>query len=834
MKRTVQITRIGFALFLLVLLCLPLTFTALPAQADTHNTTDNLTVTPPKETNKNARDGHVVLIMTSGLQWESINDYNAPRLRELAASGAIGNLVPLAAKGPSCPINSWMTLSAGTKLSLTSLAFSKRCDCPPVIPGTRVGYYERIRHISTFEQDLYLHKNLEDYGTFSSALQRGNITNHAIGTGAGYVLTTQSDTYPYSWEEAPRSNEQLAQSVEQSALTYNLTVVDADIARTITEEDYPTSPDDTNLETTRKNYRHQFFEQQAQLNAERVEAILERIPDGTRVVVASLMSREDRHTQLFVVGDVGDTSATFSPVVPGLLYSASVRREGALQLTDIDPTILSWFSSPRPESMTGASLIDNRLSGTSTCTPEQACFTKRVDTLVDDSSLFTLVRDVRYDFLAFFHYSTVLFFLATMWLTLIPICTLVSGRRLALRTLWMWIGYTLSSFSLATLITNLFHWWRAESPLAVYSYLSWGCAALFGLLALLSRRIHRLAPLFIILVPTALFITIDTATGSRIMADSAVGFNTLAAARFYGIGNEAYALLAASSLFILAFLGVWVREKLKDIGRSAFVARTVAIGVVGILGLTIAAIDALPQYGADFGGALSYIPALLVMLVLLSETRVTLSNAVLITGATVLLAVLIAFVDWLRPASSRTHLGNFFQSVLDGKFSSIVSNKLATNISLLETYYTAIVFFGLLLLFIVILPALSTYKSESFFHKKLYAQEIVSARSSGNKLALLWARLKFNAWQSAYALYDMHSFFWSCLFMSKSEKSATQRWPALKIALVVEFVVFILAFALNDSGIVLPAMAVLLLIPMLTSLTIDELSPECAENVTSA
>ena len=318
------------------------------------------------------------------------------------------------------------------------------------------------------------------------------------------------------------------------------------------------------------------------------------------------------------------------------------------------------------------------------------------------------------------------------------------------------------------------------------------------------------------------------------MADSAVGFNTLAAARFYGIGNEAYALLAASSLFILAFLGVWIREKLKDVGRSAFVARTAAIGVVGVLGLVIAAIDALPQYGADFGGVLSYIPALLVMLVLLSETRMTVRSGVFITGATVLFAVLVAFADWMRPPSERTHLGNFFQSVLDGKFSSIVSNKLATNISLLETYYTAIVFFGLLLLFIVILPALSTYKSESFFQKKLYAQEIVAAQLSGNKIALLWARLKFKAWQTAYTLYDMHSFFWSCVFMSKWEKSATQRWPALKIAFVVEFVVFILSFALNDSGIVLPAMAALLMIPMLTSLTIDELSPECAEDVTSA
>jgi len=44
------------------------------------------------------------------------------------------------------------------------------------------------------------------------------------------------------------------------------------------------------------------------------------------------------------------------------------------------------------------------------------------------------------------------------------------------------------------------------------------------------------------------------------MADSPVGFNLLTAARFYGIGNEAYALLASGALIGLAFLGVWLRR----------------------------------------------------------------------------------------------------------------------------------------------------------------------------------------------------------------------------------------------------------------------------------
>lgn len=45
------------------------------------------------------------------------------------------------------------------------------------------------------------------------------------------------------------------------------------------------------------------------------------------------------------------------------------------------------------------------------------------------------------------------------------------------------------------------------------------------------------------------------------MADSPVGFNLLNAARFYGVGNEAFALLATGTLTVLAFVGVWLRDR---------------------------------------------------------------------------------------------------------------------------------------------------------------------------------------------------------------------------------------------------------------------------------
>lgn len=786
------------------------------------NTSDD----PTSDEENTSDKGHVVLIMTSALQWESLADYNAPYLRDLAASGAMGNMVPISTRGASCPLNSWLTLSAGAKTTNSSLSTSVQCETPPIVPGTRVGRYTYTRYAHFLNGYIYHQRNLEGYGTLSQALAQADVTVSSIGTGAAYVMTGGADTYPYQWQPAPHSDAHLGEVVAESARNYNLTIVDADIAQAISEEDYPDFPNLSKREAAKKRaeYYDEFLAQQEQANAQRVEAILQHIPEGTRVVVVSLLNREKPLSQMTIIGDIGDTSATFKPVVPGLLYSASVRREGALQLTDIDPTILSWFALTRPPEMSGASLIDNPVGDAQPCNYEQPCFTDRLDTLVDDSSLFTLTRDIRHQFLNSYHAIASLFILASILLTATPLWKRLLGRRKGLRALWIWLGYTLAAFPLSAILANLYTWWRADSPLLVYMAFAWLGAGIFGLLALAARRIHRLAPLFVILVPTALFILVDTINGSKAMADSAIGFNTLAAARFYGLGNEAYSLLAASSLFILAFLGVWLREHFVQAGRSASIARAVAVSVVGILGFIIVAVDALPRYGADFGGALSYLPALLILLILLSEAKVRPRTALVIAGATVVFAVLIAFADWLRPASSRTHLGNFFQSILDGRLFSVIGNKLETNLHLLvSSGYTFIVLRGLLLLLIVLLPALAARKVLTRSEKlELAQQKSEDTADEANPLSA-WQKLTHRAKHVKEVLVDFHARYWSHLFPPSLQEAPATRWPALRIMFIVEVVVFILSFAVNDSGIVLPAMAMLLLLPMLTSLVIDGL-----------
>ena len=53
---------------------------------------------------------------------------------------------------------------------------------------------------------------------------------------------------------------------------------------------------------------------------------------------------------------------------------------------------------------------------------------------------------------------------------------------------------------------------------------------------------------------------------------------------------------------------------------------------------------------------------------------------VAVVGAGALAAV-VALLDWLRPAASRTHLGEFVESVFTGEAGAVVGRKLAQNVT---------------------------------------------------------------------------------------------------------------------------------------------------------
>ncbi|MEA2452701.1 MAG: hypothetical protein QOG04_1411 [Actinomycetota bacterium] len=187
-------------------------------------------------------------------------------------------------------------------------------------------------------------------------------------------------------------------------------------------------------------------------------------------------------------------------------------------------------------------------------------------------------------------------------------------------------------------------------------------------------------------------------------------------------------------------------------GSRAALLATAALFVVVIT------VDGAPTWGSDVGGVLAFVPAFGITWLLLAGRRPTWKALGLSALAAVaVLGVFLAF-DLTRPPDARTHLARLFEDVRDrgfGAFSDTIGRKVSTNLrvftSTIWTYFVP--------------PALAF-------------------------IAWLLLRPK-NRWERL-----------------------AREYPTLRAGLIGGLILCVLGFAVNDSGIVVPAMALSYLVPV--------------------
>ena len=96
--------------------------------------------------------------------------------------------------------------------------------------------------------------------------------------------------------------------------------------------------------------------------------------------------------------------------------------------------------------------------------------------------------------------------------------------------------------------------------------------------------------------------------------------------------------------------------------------RTVLL-VIAMLAVTLL-VMAGPSWGGDFGAALAGAPGFALLAWLLLGRRVRARTVILLGVILVASGLLVGIVDMLRPSSQQTHIGRFFNKVTEGGFSS--------------------------------------------------------------------------------------------------------------------------------------------------------------------
>jgi hypothetical protein len=235
---------------------------------------------------------------------------------------------------------------------------------------------------------------------------------------------------------------------------------------------------------------------------------------------------------------------------------------------------------------------------------------------------------------------------------------------------WLGVaGVAVASVPVSTFVVNYVPWWSVPAP-----YVALGAALAVAVAVLTtgawwSGRRRVLGALRFVALITLYVLATDVLTGSKVQLGSVFGQNPVVGGRFYGLGNTSFALYGLAVLVVVQWVAVSGRSRRLSAGL-ALVVLTAAL-----------ALEALPSLGADFGGPPGLLLGGLLVIATAAGVRLTWGRvAVAGLGAAALVA-LVALVDWLRPAESRTHLGDFVESVVSGEAGAVIGRKLSQNVA---------------------------------------------------------------------------------------------------------------------------------------------------------
>ncbi|MEV4186348.1 hypothetical protein AB0J28_33465, partial [Streptosporangium canum] len=195
-----------------------------------------------------------------------------------------------------------------------------------------------------------------------------------------------------------------------------------------------------------------------------------------------------------------------------------------------------------------------------------------------------------------------------------------------------------------------------------------GAALLLASVALTGPwRRSPLGPLAVVAGVTAAVLAGDLLTGTTLQLNSVMGYTAVVGARYYGLGNIPFALFATSVLLLTTAIA----HRLTGLGH-----RTAGVAVVAVLGCSAMILGGWPGVGSDFGGVIAFVPGIAVTALLIAGRRVSVVKlgAFCVAGGVIVMSI--AYLDYLRPPGSQTHLGRFVGQVFTGEAMEVIGRKL--------------------------------------------------------------------------------------------------------------------------------------------------------------
>lgn len=725
-------------------------------------------------TQQDPSDERVVVVGTGGVSWADISPEATPGIWSAAEQGATGNLVVRSVRSTTCPADGWLALSSGKRAADDRGDGVDPCrvltnpidTAPTSVPG----WTEYTRAVESQSYGAVI-------GSLGDAVTTAGISATAIGPGAMIALATSDgtvagDVVPLPVGTRPvQPADELRLDVAAALETSRLVVVDAGSVRDIVD---PENPGELS-----RSEQHAADVATVDNHVTAVlDAVLADDPDldRTTVLVASMAdpARSSRMGTLVVLG--GGT-----PV--GTLTSHSTRQPGYVQTTDLLPAVAAPLGLD--DVLPRSSLVGTAPTSDASGAP----VTERVDALVDAEDHARATYPLVGTFFTLFCVVNLLLFAAvglafSRWLgaagargraphpesgprALDAVAARLTARPQGSLTVLRAVAVAVATVPVATMLANLVPWWRAPAPTLALVGLVVGWIAVVTAAAVLPPwKRQVLGPAAVVAAVTAGVLAVDVATGARLQVSGLMGIQPMVAGRFYGFNNTAFALFATATIVVAASVG----DALLRHGHRRWAVVSIAtIGAVAVL------LNGSPSIGADFGGPPATVPAFCLLALVAAGVRVTWRKVLAVLGAGVVVVSLFAVVDWLRPADQRTHLGAFVDDVLDGDLWSIVLRKVGANLSTLSNPLALVAAAGILLVVIIV------------------GRPLRAATSADGADAYAW------------------------LTRGTPLRQVSDAAPLFVPAVVCVVVALVIGTLVNDSGIVILAVGMSVLVPVVTA-----------------
>jgi hypothetical protein len=245
-------------------------------------------------------------------------------------------------------------------------------------------------------------------------------------------------------------------------------------------------------------------------------------------------------------------------------------------------------------------------------------------------------------------------------------------RRRRRRAIARVTGVYAAAVPAGTFLASLVPWWTLGHPAAALYAMAVVWAAAIAVIALAGPwRRDPLGPPGVVAAVTVGVIALDVMTGSRLQMGTPFGLSALTAGRFYGIGNNAVEIYGASAILCAAWAGAAVARH-GSRGRAVLTAAAVLLVAVVAAGW--------PGFGAKVGGTIAMVPGFLLLLAALAGLKINARRAAVVAVSGVALITAFALVNYFVPVTGQSDIGGFVGQVLHGGAGSILQRKVSSNV----------------------------------------------------------------------------------------------------------------------------------------------------------